>query len=353
MSQYQRFAFICEYFDPQASLVRQYQLFFYPEDESIEIFDIKTRRIFLKKIIDPYISAKDIFLNAEINVYSRKLKLVQYADEFTRRAFEELKTSSFALILPSAYLSIGKIIDIILQNGFTISKMKMNKLTTSEAEKLVQIHSSNEITINDLSSDLIVGIEIVKQNCVNDFKNLIKNQIITSIKTEGPGIPIISSENENLAKAEINYYFSIRHQPQLSNCSCLILKNHLITERTLGKVIDIVLNEAFEISSMEMFYLDKNSAEEFFDVYKGVLPEYGKIIDDVTNGPVVALEVRQDDVVNKIRALVGPHDPEIAKVLRPKSLRAIFGIDRVRNVCHCTDLPEDGVLECQYMFELM
>ena len=65
MSQYQRFAFICEYFDPQASLVRQYQLFFYPEDESIEIFDIKTRRIFLKKIIDPYISAKDIFLNAE------------------------------------------------------------------------------------------------------------------------------------------------------------------------------------------------------------------------------------------------------------------------------------------------
>ena len=104
---------------------------------------------------------------------------------------------------------------------------------------------------------------------------------------------------------------------------------------------------------MEIFYLDKNSAEEFFDVYKGVLPEYGKIIDDVTNGPVVALEVRQDDVVNKIRALVGPHDPEIAKVLRPKSLRAIFGIDRVRNVCHCTDLPEDGVLECQYMFELM
>ena len=104
---------------------------------------------------------------------------------------------------------------------------------------------------------------------------------------------------------------------------------------------------------MEMFYLDKNSAEEFFDVYKGVLPEYGKIIDDVTNGPVVALEVRHDDVVNKIRALVGPHDPEIAKVLRPKTLRSIFGVDRVRNVCHCTDLPEDGVLECQFMFALM
>ncbi len=353
MSQYQRFAFICEYFDPQASLVRQYQLFFYPEDESIEIFDIKTKRIFLKKIIDPYISSKDIYLNAEINVYSRKLKLVQYADEFTRNAFEENKTSSFALILPSAYLSIGKIIDIILQNNFTISKMKMNKLTQNEAEKFLEIHNSNDISINDLSSDLIVGIEIVKKNCINDFKTLIQSEIIKSIKTEGQGIPIISSNNEKIAQLEINYYFSIRHQPQLSNCTCLILKNNLYTECTLVKVIDIILNESFEISSMEMFYLDKNSAEGFFDVYKGVLPEYGKIIDDVTNGPVVALEVRHDDVVNKIRALVGPHDPEIAKVLRPKTLRAIFGVDRVRNVCHCTDLPEDGVLECQYMFELM
>jgi nucleoside-diphosphate kinase len=231
--------------------------------------------------------------------------------------------------------------------------MKMNKLTQNEAEKFLQIHNSNDISINDLSSDLIVGIEIVKKNCINDFKTLIQSEIIKSIKTEGQGIPIISSNNEKIAQLEINYYFSIRHQPQLSNCTCLILKNHLYTEGTLGKVIDIILNESFEISSMEMFYLDKNSAEGFFDVYKGVLPEYGKIIDDVTNGPVVALEVRHDDVVNKIRALVGPHDPEIAKVLRPKTLRAIFGVDRVRNVCHCTDLPEDGVLECQYMFELM
>ena len=66
---------------------------------------------------------------------------------------------------------------------------------------------------------------------------------------------------------------------------------------------------------MEMFYLDKNSAEGFFDIYKGVLPEYGKIIDDVTNCPVVVLKVIHYDVVNKIRALV---DPKIAKALRLK-----------------------------------
>ena len=30
--------------------------------------------------------------------------------------------------------------------------------------------------------------------------------------------------------------------------------------------------------------------------------------------------------------------------------RAKFGYDRVRNVVHCTDMPEDGALECQYFF---
>lgn len=46
-------------------------------------------------------------------------------------------------------------------------------------------------------------------------------------------------------------------------------------------------------------------------------------------------------------------DPEIAKNLRPNTIRARFGIDRVRNAIHCTDLPEDGALEIEYFFSIM
>jgi len=45
-------------------------------------------------------------------------------------------------------------------------------------------------------------------------------------------------------------------------------------------------------------------------------------------------------------------DPEIAKNLRPNTLRARFGIDRCRNAVHCTDLPEDGTLETEYWFSI-
>eukprot|EP00826_Nyctotherus_ovalis_P050187 TRINITY_DN612_c0_g2_i6.p1 TRINITY_DN612_c0_g2~~TRINITY_DN612_c0_g2_i6.p1 ORF type:complete len:148 (-),score=67.87 TRINITY_DN612_c0_g2_i6:152-574(-) len=114
-----------------------------------------------------------------------------------------------------------------------------------------------------------------------------------------------------------------------------------------------VLEEGFEISALEMYKLNKTTAEEFFDVYKEVLPEYTPIVEHIITGPVVVMEVRQENVVQALRNLVGPNDPEIARQLRPNTIRAKFGADRVHNAVHCTDLPEDGVLECEYFFSIL
>jgi nucleoside diphosphate kinase len=43
---------------------------------------------------------------------------------------------------------------------------------------------------------------------------------------------------------------------------------------------------------MEMFHLNKPVLEEFYDVYKGVLPEYSPLIEHMSNGPIVVLEIR-------------------------------------------------------------
>jgi hypothetical protein len=43
---------------------------------------------------------------------------------------------------------------------------------------------------------------------------------------------------------------------------------------------------------MEMFNLSRPVIEEFLSVYKGVLPEYLPLIEHMTNGPMIALEVR-------------------------------------------------------------
>ena len=103
---------------------------------------------------------------------------------------------------------------------------------------------------------------------------------------------------------------------------------------------------------MQMFHLDRPTAEEFFEIYQGVLPEFTQMTEQMTTGPCIAMEIRQENAVRSFRELVGPMDPEIAKNLRPNTLRARFGIDRCRNAIHCTDLPEDGTLESEYFFSI-
>ncbi len=139
----------------------------------------------------------------------------------------------------------------------------------------------------------------------------------------------------------------------LNNCSGAIIKPHAVKEGNAGAIIDAVLAEGFEVSAVEMFNVDLPTAEEYFEVYKGVLPEFLPMIEHMTTGPCIVLEVRQEEVIPAFRKLCGPHDPEIAKHLRPESLRSKFGNDRVCNAIHCTDLPEDGVIDCEYFFSIM
>lgn len=103
---------------------------------------------------------------------------------------------------------------------------------------------------------------------------------------------------------------------------------------------------------MEMFSIDKPTAEEFFEVYKGVLPDYINMIDQMTSGPCIVLEVRQENAVKSFRELCGPMDPEISKNLRPNTIRAKFGMTRATNAVHCSDLEEDGQLEVEYFFSI-
>lgn len=64
---------------------------------------------------------------------------------------------------------------------------------------------------------------------------------------------------------------------------------------------------------MNMFNLDLACATEFLAVYKGILPEYGALVEELCTGPCVALEICcEQNSVDKFRGYCGPHDPVIA-----------------------------------------
>ena len=339
MSILERFCFITEYYDNYSTMVRRFQLFYYPKDNTIEIYEIKNKKIFLKRCVVPGVDFKQLYLGNDINIYSRLHKLVEYGDDYTKNFFEEIRSNTFALIKPDGYLNIGKIIDTIYQCDFSISRLKLCKMSPEDAFLFcssIQNKPSFQTEVNYISSDFVVGIDLVKKNAINEWISLI------SSPEESPFPQLLGDNNINKyihgsatssdAKRESSLIFNkIFNKPNLTSCSCLIIKPHIIQEGLAGKIIDIILTEGFEI-------------------YKGVLPEYSSMIDAIVCGPIIALEVRQNDCVNKLRTLVGPHDPDIAKALRPNTIRAKFGQNTVNNAVHCTDLEEDAVIECDYIF---
>jgi len=137
------------------------------------------------------------------------------------------------------------------------------------------------------------------------------------------------------------------------NCTLCVIRPHAVKAGYAGAIITAIMESGFEISAAKLIHLDSAEANEMLEVYKGVLPYHVDMVEGMTIAPSLALEVRGEGVVERFRELCGPHDVDMAKHLRPNSLRARFGMDNAQNGVHCTDLDIDGESEVRYIFEVV
>jgi nucleoside-diphosphate kinase len=361
-----RYTFFVEWFDKQADLIRRYQLTYFLRDDTVEMYDIKNRRMFLKRSTFGHITAAELYLGAILNVYSRQVKVVEYADVFTRNELEDKKSRTLALVKPDAYPQLGKIINEIYGMGFVISGMKMVKLSREDAEEFYASQRGQPhfgAMVDFISSDVVTAIEVVGDHAIHAWREKIgasdtskgdPNSLRAIYGTDELKNALHGSDSITSARNELEFFFSSKKFPTtaiFNNCTCAVIRPHALRES--GQIIERILAEGFEVSALEMQCLSTVAAEEFMEVYKGVLPEYHDIVKQMCSGPVIAMEVRQENAVDTFRNLVGPHDPEIARHLRPNTIRGQYGLDRVQNALHCSDLPEDGLLEVEYFFKML
>ena len=139
----------------------------------------------------------------------------------------------------------------------------------------------------------------------------------------------------------------------LDCCTCCVIKPHSVKSKSVGGILDIIIKQGYEVSAVDSFQFDKRASEEFLEVYKGVVPEYSDHVVQLSSGNSVCLEIRAENAVEVFRTTAGPWDIDMAKELRPASIRAKFALDKVRNAVHCTELASDGQLECEYCFHIV
>jgi nucleoside-diphosphate kinase len=236
-----RYAFVAEWLDIHAQLYRQYELFFYPSDNSIEMYDPKQKKTFLKRTKQD-IALNSIFIGAAINVNSRQLLIRDYSDEFTRKQLDKKKQSTCFTITSN----FGKVLDHLYKNGFVVSRCRY--------------YLKNVIC------------EAVKENIEQEFQTVIE-KFGSSIKT--------GSVQE--------FFQEPSRTARLRNCTLCIIKPHAIIQGLAGEIIQEIERNGFQITDLQLLHLDSKNAEEFLEVYKGVVADYHLMLSQLTSGPCLAM----------------------------------------------------------------
>lgn len=196
----------------------------------------------------------------------------------------------------------------------------MSKFTKETSEVFYGEHIGKPFFPNlqeFITSDVVTGMELISPNAIQKWRAFIgptntqkaKEEAPNSLRalfgTDGTKNAVHGSDSPQSAAREIDFFFGENSKGKnmpttalLSNCTLAIVKPHIIRNGQMGQVVDMILQNGFEISATELFSLNRPQIEEFYDVYKGILPEYIPLIEHLSNGPTLMLEVRQEDAVS-------------------------------------------------------
>ncbi|XP_031630001.1 nucleoside diphosphate kinase 7 [Contarinia nasturtii] len=367
---HERLSFAVEWFQKEAGLMRQFLLNYFPYDKTIEMFDRQKNKTFLKRVCVPDINEKNLYIGAKLNIFGRQVVVTKYEDESTRRKLTNQRQRAFGMI-PTKYLSkLGEIFKILCNNGYSIANCAMYELTRQDCSELTDIFGFG---IEDMCTGPMVAFIVTGINAFDRLRQLIagpekqSNDECTAGLNYGNGAmtDAVIHPNciEDITKVCDFFFTNSSHANKLNLCKsfenstlCLI-KPHAMLDGKCGDILLNITNCGFVIKGMKMFNLGRQNCEEFYEVYNGVLPDYLQMVTELSSGPFIALEIGcsnpNESPYQSFRQLCGPFDPEIAREIRPKTLRAQFGVNVIKNAVHCTDLDDDCLLEVEYFFKIL
>jgi len=299
--------------------------------------------MFLKRVAPPEgTRASDLFVGNVVTIYSRKMKVVEYADERTARHFAATRSTCVAIVTPRAVRRLGVIMQGVQDAGMEIAQLRQLRLSRAEAEAFQKLGGGRGGA--DLTSGAVVALELVAADCWR------------TATEHGRGYPGLRlSPSEACVEKEIEFCFGGDRKTTAlhRDCTVCIVRPYAVADGSAAAIIADIQAAGFSIAAASTVQFTNGDASDLYDAYKGVVAEYRHWTRDLAAGPAIAMELVGEDVAAQFRKFVGPYNPEIARLLRPDTLRAKHGKSTVQNAVHCTDLPTDGPLESKFIFHVM
>jgi nucleoside-diphosphate kinase len=126
----------------------------------------------------------------------------------------------------------------------------------------------------------------------------------------------------------------------------IIFKPDCMEQRHVGSVLDRFERAGFQIIGAKMIRLSPEKLREHY-AHVADKPFYPEIERFMSSRPVIAMALQGDNIVARVRELLGPTDSRKAA---KGTIRGDFGTDMMVNVVHASDSEENGQIEIERFF---
>lgn len=130
----------------------------------------------------------------------------------------------------------------------------------------------------------------------------------------------------------------------------VLIKPDGVRRALIGEVISRMESKGYSVVALRMLSADRALLERHYAEHQGK-PFYEPLVEFMTSGPIVALIVEGNRVIEGFRSLAGATDPTLAA---PGTIRGDLARDQgtkvVQNIVHGSDSLESATREIEIFF---
>ncbi|MGC9166090.1 MAG: nucleoside-diphosphate kinase [Thermoplasmata archaeon] len=130
------------------------------------------------------------------------------------------------------------------------------------------------------------------------------------------------------------------------NRTLIILKPDAIQRNLVGEIISRIEKKGLKITAMKMVLLSRERAEKLYEIHRDK-KFFNDLVNYITSGPVIAMIVEGNDVINVVRKLMGKTNGAEAE---PGTIRGDYSTSIEKNLIHGSDSEESFKREMPVFF---
>jgi nucleoside-diphosphate kinase len=126
----------------------------------------------------------------------------------------------------------------------------------------------------------------------------------------------------------------------------VLIKPDGVARALVGEVVGRIERKGFRIDRMELRTLTRETAEQHYAEHVE-RPFFGELVEFITSGPLVAMQVSGEGAIAGMRTMMGATDPIAAA---PGTIRGDLATLIGENIVHGSDSAESAVRELGIFF---